>query len=39
MGPDELTGKLRALTGGRLDGALDDPGRPARDLLAAAGLD
>jgi 2-methylcitrate dehydratase PrpD len=38
MGPDELTGKLRALTGGRLDGALDDPDRPARDLLAAAGL-
>ncbi len=38
MGPDELAGKVLALTGGRLDGALDDPARPARDLLAAAGL-
>jgi 2-methylcitrate dehydratase PrpD len=38
MGPDELTGKVRALTGGHLDGALDDTARPARDLLAAAEL-
>jgi 2-methylcitrate dehydratase PrpD len=30
--------KLRDLAGDRLDGALDDPDRPARELLAAGGL-
>ena len=30
-------GKLRDLAGERLDGVLDDPGRPAAEVLAAAG--
>ncbi|MEA2351764.1 MAG: hypothetical protein QOJ14_178, partial [Thermoleophilaceae bacterium] len=29
--------KVRALAGDRLDGALDDADRPARELLAALG--
>jgi 2-methylcitrate dehydratase PrpD len=33
-----LSEKLRELAGDRLAGALDDPARPAADLLAAAGL-
>ena len=33
-----LAAKLRDLTGQRLVGVLDDPDRPARSLLEAAGL-
>jgi 2-methylcitrate dehydratase PrpD len=33
-----LAEKVRSLAGGDLDGALDDPDRPARDLLEAVGL-
>ncbi len=32
-----LAAKVRALAGARLDGALDDDGRPAARLLAAVG--
>jgi 2-methylcitrate dehydratase PrpD len=35
---DDLQAKLTELAGSRLDGALDDLGAPAGDLLAAAGL-
>jgi 2-methylcitrate dehydratase PrpD len=35
MTEDRLASKLRALAGDRLDGALDDPGRPASEILAA----
>jgi 2-methylcitrate dehydratase PrpD len=38
MGAEELSGKLRALAGDRLEGALDDPDRPARSVLRGAGL-
>jgi 2-methylcitrate dehydratase PrpD len=34
----QLAEKVRSLAGGDLDGALDDPDRPARGLLEAAGL-
>jgi hypothetical protein len=34
----QLAAKIRDLAGDRLEGALDDPGRPAADLLEAAGL-
>jgi 2-methylcitrate dehydratase PrpD len=34
----QLAEKVRSLAGGDLDGALDGPDRPARDLLEAAGL-
>jgi 2-methylcitrate dehydratase PrpD len=33
-----LATKVRELAGNRLDGVLDDLGRPARDVLSAAGL-
>ena len=33
-----LDAKVRGLAGDRLAGVLDDPARPARDVLAAAGL-
>ena len=33
-----LEAKVRELAGSRLDGVLDDLGRPARDVLSAAGL-
>ena len=33
--PERLAAKVRGLAGGRLDGLLDDPARPAGDLLAA----
>jgi 2-methylcitrate dehydratase PrpD len=36
--PQAHGAKLHALAGGRLDGALDDRGRPAAELLAAAGV-
>jgi len=38
MGPEQLSDKVSSLAGGRIDGALADPDRPAGDLLAAAGL-
>lgn len=38
MTPERLRLKVRDLAGGRLEGALDEPARPAVDLLAAAGL-
>jgi 2-methylcitrate dehydratase PrpD len=38
MSRAQLTAKLHSLCGGALDGALDDPERPAAELLAAAGL-
>jgi 2-methylcitrate dehydratase PrpD len=38
MDEAQLAGKVRSLAGSRLDGVLDDPGRPAADLLAAAGV-
>ena len=38
LGPEAHAAKLRALAGDRLDAALDDPDRPAAELLAAAGL-
>jgi len=38
MSSDQLARKVRSLSGGRLDGALDDPDRPAGELLEAAGL-
>jgi hypothetical protein len=34
-----LAAKVAELAGDRLDGALDDPARPAADLLAALALD
>jgi 2-methylcitrate dehydratase PrpD len=34
----QLAEKIRSLAGGDLDGALDDPDRPAGDLLEAAGV-
>ena len=38
MDEAQLERKLRELAGGRLDGALEDPGRPVRLVLDAAGL-
>jgi 2-methylcitrate dehydratase PrpD len=38
MTSERLRRKVRDLAGERLEGALDDPARPAADLLAAAGL-
>ena len=38
MTAERLAAKVRDLAGDRLDGALEDPERPAADLLAAAGL-
>jgi 2-methylcitrate dehydratase PrpD len=38
MTEERLAAKVRDLAGDRLDGALDDPLRPAADLLAATGL-
>jgi 2-methylcitrate dehydratase PrpD len=38
MTVDELAAKVAGLAGNRLDGVLDDPDRPAADVLAAAGL-
>lgn len=38
MDEAQLERKLRELAGGRLDGALEDPGRPVRVVLEAAGL-
>jgi hypothetical protein len=38
MDAEALAAKLRGLAGERLDGALDDPDRPAAELLEAAGL-
>ena len=35
MTEERLAAKVRSLAGDRLDGALDDPDRPAADLLAA----
>ncbi|HEY5142728.1 MAG TPA: MmgE/PrpD family protein [Solirubrobacteraceae bacterium] len=37
MSAAQLAAKVRALAGARLDGALEDAGRPAADLLAAIG--
>jgi 2-methylcitrate dehydratase PrpD len=36
MSEERLAAKVRSLAGDRLDGSLDDPDRPAADLLAAA---
>jgi 2-methylcitrate dehydratase PrpD len=38
MTESQLAGKVRALAGARLDGVLDDAGRPADGVLAAVGL-
>jgi 2-methylcitrate dehydratase PrpD len=38
MDATQLAMKVHDLTGDRLDGVLDDPGRPAAEVLAAAGL-
>jgi 2-methylcitrate dehydratase PrpD len=38
LDPAALSAKLRELAGDRLDGALDDPARPAAELLAAIGI-
>ena len=38
LSPEARAAKLRDLAGQRLDGALDDPDRPAAELLAAAGF-
>jgi 2-methylcitrate dehydratase PrpD len=38
LAPAQLAEKVRGLAGNRLDGALADPARPARDLAEAAGL-
>ena len=38
MTADQLAAKVRDLAGDRLDGVLDDPGRPAAEALEAAGL-
>ena len=37
MTPDRLSHKLHSLAGDRLEGALDDPGRPATELAALLG--
>jgi hypothetical protein len=34
----ELAGKVEALAGDRLDGLLDDSGRPIREVLETAGI-
>jgi 2-methylcitrate dehydratase PrpD len=36
LGAERLAAKVRDLAGDRLDGALDDPARPAADVLGAA---
>jgi 2-methylcitrate dehydratase PrpD len=36
LSDEQLDAKVRSLAGNRLDGALDDPARPAADLLALA---
>jgi len=38
MTEEQLAGKVRALAGTRLEGVLDDPLRPAEEVLAAIGL-
>lgn len=38
MSPAELEAKVRSLAGPELVGALDDPGRPAAEILGLAGL-
>ena len=38
MSAEQLVAKVRDLAGGRLDGVLDDPERPASEVLEAAGL-
>jgi 2-methylcitrate dehydratase PrpD len=38
MSGEQLTSKVRSLAGDRLDGILEDPDRPAADVLTAAGL-
>ena len=38
MAAAQLAAKVRSLAGDRLDGVLDEPARPAADVLAAAGL-
>jgi 2-methylcitrate dehydratase PrpD len=38
MNAAQLQGKVRDLAGHALDGVLDDPGRPAREVADAAGL-
>ena len=38
MSAGQLADKVRSLAGADLDGVLDDPDRPVRDLLDAAGL-
>jgi hypothetical protein len=38
MTAERLAAKLASLAGERLNGALDDPERPAADPLARAGL-
>lgn len=38
MDSAELARKVSGLAGGRLDGVLDDPGRPVREVVAAAGF-
>ena len=38
MSAEQLAAKVHDLAGDRLDGGLDDPERPARELLEAAGL-
>jgi 2-methylcitrate dehydratase PrpD len=38
MDPEALAGKVHALAGTRLDGALDDAAASARDVVAVAGL-
>jgi hypothetical protein len=35
MSEAQLSAKVRDLAGDRLDGLLDDPARPAREVLAA----
>jgi hypothetical protein len=38
MDPGQLQAKVEGLAGDRLDGVLDDPDRPVREVLGAAGL-
>jgi hypothetical protein len=38
MDAGQLAAKVRGLAGERLDGVLDDPERPAAEVLRAAGL-
>lgn len=38
MSEEQLTSKVRSLAGARLEGLLDDPSRPAADLLTAVAL-